>query len=82
MYYIGVDLGTSACKFLLVNEAGEVCHQVTREYPLSMPHTGWSEQDPALCQRIDSTGLLSDDDRQQILALARTFVAQYQKKGQ
>ena len=30
----------------------------------------------------DITGLLSDDDRQQILALARVFVAQYQKKGQ
>ena len=42
----------------------------------------FAEQDPALYQRIDSTGLLSDDDRQQILALARTFVAQYQKKGQ
>ena len=42
----------------------------------------FAEQDPALCQRIDSTGLLSDDDRQQILALARVFVAQYQKKGQ
>ncbi len=40
------------------------------------------EQDAALCQRIDSTGLLSDDDRQQIIDLARTFVAGYQKKGQ
>ena len=39
-------------------------------------------QDAALCQRIDSTGLLTEDDRQQILSLARTFVAQYQKKGQ
>lgn len=48
MLYIGVDLGTSACKFLLVNEKGQVCRQVTREYPLSMPRTGWSEQDPAL----------------------------------
>ena len=36
----------------------------------------------ALCQRIDSTGLLPDDDRQQILDLARVFVADYQKKGQ
>ena len=43
MLYIGVDLGTSACKFLLVDEAGKVCHQVAREYPLCMPHTGWSE---------------------------------------
>ena len=48
MLYIGVDLGTSACKFLLVDETGKVCNQVSREYPLSMPHTGWSEQDPPL----------------------------------
>ena len=40
MYYIGVDLGTSACKFLLVDEAGQVCRELTREYPLSMPRTG------------------------------------------
>ena len=42
-----VDLGTSACKFLLVDETGKACNQVSREYPLSMPHTGWSEQDPS-----------------------------------
>ena len=42
-----VDLGTSACKFLLVDETGKVCNQVSREYPLSMPHTGWSKQDPS-----------------------------------
>ena len=42
----------------------------------------FGQQDPALCQRIDSTGLLSDDDRQQIIDLAHTFVAGYQKKGQ
>lgn len=47
MLYIGIDLGTSACKFLLVDESGKVCNQVTREYPLHMPRTGWSEQDPA-----------------------------------
>ena len=47
MYFIGVDLGTSACKFLLVDRSGTVCSQATVEYPLSMPHTGWSEQDPA-----------------------------------
>ena len=46
-YTIGIDLGTSACKLLLVNEAGAVCGEVTREYPLSFPHPGWSEQDPA-----------------------------------
>ena len=47
MLYIGVDLGTSACKLLLVDETGRVRNTVTREYPLSFPHPGWSEQDPA-----------------------------------
>ncbi len=47
MLYIGVDLGTSACKFLLVDETGAVLNTVTREYPLSFPRPGWSEQDPA-----------------------------------
>ena len=48
MYYIGIDLGTSACKLLLVDEAGRVLRTVTKEYPLSFPRPGWSEQDPAL----------------------------------
>ena len=57
MYYIGVDLGTSACKFLLVDEAGQVCRELTREYPLSMPRTGWSEQDPALWWQACLSGI-------------------------
>lgn len=46
MYYIGIDLGTSACKMLLVDQSGQVKNAVTKEYPLSFPRTGWSEQDP------------------------------------
>ena len=46
MLYIGVDLGTSACKLLLVDESGQVRNAATREYPLSFPRPGWSEQDP------------------------------------
>ena len=42
----------------------------------------FEQQDMALCQRIDSTGLLTDDDRQNIIDQARTFVNEYQKKGQ
>ena len=45
-YYIGTDLGTSATKMLLVNSNGEILNTVTKEYPLSFPHSGWSEQDP------------------------------------
>ena len=47
MLYIGIDLGTSASKFLLVDEVGRVLNTVTKEYPLSFPRPGWSEQDPA-----------------------------------
>lgn len=46
MYYIGIDLGTSAMKLLLVDEEGKIRRSVTREYPLSMPRPGWSEQNP------------------------------------
>ena len=46
MLYIGIDLGTSAVKLLLVDEAGRVCNTVTQEYPISFPHPGWSEQEP------------------------------------
>ncbi|MBQ1343427.1 MAG: xylulokinase [Firmicutes bacterium] len=47
MYYIGIDLGTSAVKLLLVDEGGSILRSVSREYPLSFPQPGWSEQNPA-----------------------------------
>ena len=45
--YIGVDLGTSAVKLLLVDSDGNIKNSVTREYPLILPQPGWSEQEPA-----------------------------------
>ena len=46
MYYIGVDLGTSAVKLLLMEGNGRICNIVSRDYPLSFPKPGWSEQNP------------------------------------
>ena len=46
MLYIGVDLGTSAVKLLLMDEAGDIKNIVSKEYPLFFPHPGWSEQNP------------------------------------
>ena len=46
MLYIGIDLGTSAVKLLLLDESGAVLNTVSKEYPLSFPHPGWSEQRP------------------------------------
>lgn len=47
MNYIGIDLGTSAVKLILMDEKGKVLNIVSRSYPLSFPAPGWSEQDPA-----------------------------------
>ena len=34
-----------------------------------------------LCRRIDQSGRLSDDDRAEIMALARAYLAQFQAHG-
>lgn len=44
--YIGIDLGTSSVKVLLVNQKGDVLKTESESYPLSFPHPGWSEQEP------------------------------------
>lgn len=46
MYYIGIDLGTSAVKLLLMDGAGTVLNVTSKEYPLSFPKPGWAEQNP------------------------------------
>ena len=46
MYYVGIDLGTSSVKLLLVNEKGKILNTVSKEYPLYFPNSGWCEQDP------------------------------------
>ena len=57
MLYIGIDLGTSACKFLLMDETGDIKNIVSRDYPLSFPRSGWSEQDPAAWVRAVEEGI-------------------------
>ncbi len=46
MYYIGVDLGTSALKLVMMKDNGELVKTVSKEYPLYFPRSGWSEQNP------------------------------------
>ncbi len=45
-YVIGLDLGTSGLKALVVNKAGNVVDHATATYPLSAPYSGFSEQNP------------------------------------
>lgn len=45
-YVIGIDLGTSAVKTILVSQDGIVCHEISKNYPLIQKKNGYSEQDP------------------------------------
>ena len=45
-YVLGLDLGTSSLKGLLVNKSGEIVKTASANYPLIHPHSGYSEQDP------------------------------------
>ncbi len=46
MLYVGVDLGTSAVKLLLMDGEGKIRKIVSREYPIFYPNPGWSQQNP------------------------------------
>ncbi|MDD7652394.1 MAG: xylulokinase [Candidatus Faecousia sp.] len=72
MLYIGIDLGTSAVKLLLMDEQGGIRNIVSREYPLAFPKPGWSQQNPedwrqAVLGGIDQ--LLTGFDRSQVAGI-------------
>ncbi|MDF1493803.1 xylulokinase [Caproiciproducens sp. CPB-2] len=43
---LGIDVGTSGCKILALDECGTILGSVVEEYPCYAPQEGWSEQDP------------------------------------
>ena len=72
MLYIGIDLGTSAVKLLLMDEKGNIRNIVSREYPLYFPKAGWSEQDPLDWYEESIAGLkelLKEEDRSQVAGI-------------
>ena len=73
MLYIGIDLGTSAVKLLLLDEEGKIHKIVSKEYPLSFPHPGWSEQNPEDWYRQTVAGireLTMDCDKSQVAGIS------------
>ena len=73
MYYIGIDLGTSAVKLLLMDSQGKIVNIVSKEYPLYFPHPGWSEQKPEdwWTAVMDGLGeLLSECDKSQVAGIS------------
>ncbi len=56
-YYIGIDLGTSSVKLLLVDGEGNIRNTVNKEYEVFYPRSGWSEQNAndwwdAVCEAL------------------------------
>ena len=73
MFFIGVDLGTSAVKLLLMDENGKIEKIVSKEYPLYFPHPGWSEQKPEDWFAQSMAGikeLVSECDRTQVKGIS------------
>lgn len=73
MLYIGVDLGTSAVKLLLMDANGKIKNIVSKEYPLYFPHPGWSQQDPQdwYTQTVEGIReLTADCDKSQVAGIS------------
>ncbi len=73
MLYIGIDLGTSAVKLLLMQADGTIEKIVSKEYPLSFPKPGWSEQNPSDWWQACVAGireLTADADRSQVAGIS------------
>ena len=73
MKYIGIDLGTSAVKLLLMEGDGRIEKIVSREYPIYFPQPGWSEQRPEdwFAQTIAGLKeLLEDTDKSQVAGIS------------
>src|SRR5699024_2732988 len=56
-YVIGIDLGTSAVKILLVDQQGEVTREISKSYSLIAEKAGYSEQDPSVWVNQTIAGL-------------------------
>ena len=73
MLYIGVDLGTSAVKMLLMEGNGKIVNVVSKEYPLYFPNPGWSEQKPEDWWKAVTEGmkeLTADCDKSQVAGIS------------
>ncbi len=73
MFYVGIDLGTSAVKLLLMDSEGMVKNIVSKEYPLYFPNSGWSEQKPEdwYINTIEGIReLLKDFDRSKVAGIS------------
>lgn len=74
-YVLGLDLGTSSLKGLLVNKKGDLVYSTSADYPLIQPQKGYSEQNPeewfqAAITVLEATLTAIPDARDQLEAIS------------
>jgi len=47
-YLLGIDIGTSGTKGVLMDREGKIYARAGREYSINIPQPGWAEQDPKM----------------------------------
>ena len=71
MYFLGIDIGTSGSRSVIVDENGRLLASETMAHePFASPRTGWAEQDPddwwraasaSISAAIGSSGVAAED---------------------
>lgn len=70
--YIGIDLGTTSVKLLLVSPNGEIINSITKEYQLYFPKENWVEQNPEEWVKATFQGIkeLIENNKKEIKAIS------------
>lgn len=76
-YLLGIDVGTTGVKTMLIDLKGSVKAEAISEYGISMPRVLWAEQDPeewwrATCESVDKALKLSGASRREIVSIGLT----------
>ncbi len=74
-YLLGIDVGTSGLKCVLIDETGRLCASAFREYTPDLPQPDWAEQNPdvwlnAAIAAVREVIEKSDVDRHSIVGLS------------
>ena len=75
VHLLGIDIGTSGLKCVLIDEAGQLRASAFREYTADLPQPGWAEQDPEVWLRATISAIrevieISGVDRHSIAGLS------------
>jgi xylulokinase len=60
---MGVDIGTTGSRALLINETGKIVAEASAGYPILTPYPNWAEQDPKLWWTATQTAVTTCLDK-------------------